>query len=370
MLPCFRSSRSRANHRIVSIPVRLILVISLALIVAAGTVGWLVLVPRWPSPTGSHAVGRADLELRDPHGQPLTITAWYPANGARAGTQPAENAPIEAGRRLPLILYSPGWGGSRLQSSIQAANLASHGFVVVACDDHPGGGGPSLELSSDAAMAATIERAGQQVVAQASRLLDVLRALEAGQAALLKDRVDLARVGVLGYSLGGAAGLQAALQDSRIVGVFSVDGGLFGPPATQIGSEAYFLLSSREAFPSEAELASTDPFTRNYALISAQDLPRNARRMERQGNHWAIVDRADHGDLSDQLFVFSRHKLFRTNAERRSMNAAIEGLEVAFFRAVLLGEPGPLRELRGRDGESMRWIDAASRPPGAARVQQ
>jgi hypothetical protein len=36
----------------------------------------------------------------------------------------------------------------------------------------------------------------------------------------------------------------------------------------------------------ESDLASTDPFTRNYALLSAQDLPRNARRMERPDNYW------------------------------------------------------------------------------------
>jgi dienelactone hydrolase len=353
----------------VVISVRLLLVVAIALVLAMGAVGWLVLVPRWPAPTGQHAVGRIDADLRDAQGRAVSATVWYPATGSRAGTQTVDNAPIETGRRLPLILYSPGWGGSRLQSSIQTANLASHGFVVVACDDHGGGQGAGLELSSDAAMAATIERAGQQVVAQANRLLDVLRALEAGQSSLLKDRIDFARVGVLGYSLGGAAGLQAALLEPRIVGVFSVDGGLFGPPATQIGSGAYFLLSSREAFPSDAELASTNPFTRNYALISAQDLPRNARRMERPDNYWAVVDRADHGDLSDQLFVFSRHKLFRTNAERQSMNAAIEALEVAFFRAVLLGEPGPLRELRSRYGASMRGVDASSQPPGTARAR-
>lgn len=351
------------------IPVRLILVVAIALVLAVGAGAWLMLVPRWPSPTGPHGVGRIDVDLRDRQGRPVSITVWYPATGPGAGTQPVENSPIDTGLRAPLVLYSPGWGGSRLQSSVQTANLASHGFVVVACDDRGGGQGAGLELSSDAAMAATIERAGQQVVAQANRLLDVLRALEAGQSSFLKGRIDFARVGVLGYSLGGAAGLQAALLDARIVGVFSVDGGLFGPPATQIGSEAYFLLSSREAFPSEAELMSTDPFTRNYALISAQDLPRNTRRMERPDNYWAVVDRADHGDLSDQLFVFSRHKLSRTNAQRQSMNAAIEALEVAFFRAVLLGTPGPLRDLRARDGKSMRWVDATSQTPGTARAR-
>jgi dienelactone hydrolase len=351
-------------------PVRFLLVVAVFLILATSAVGWVAFVPRWPSPAGPHPVGRIDLELRDSQERAVAITVWYPATGPRGAAEPVANAAFDGERRAPLILYSPGWGGSRLQSSIQTVNLASHGFVVVACDDYGDGRGTGLELSSDAAMAATVERLGQQVVAQANRLLDVLRALEAGQSSFLKGRIDLSRVGVLGYSLGGAAGLQAASLDARIVGVFSVDGGLFGPPATQIGSEAYFLLSSREAFPSESELASADPFTRNYALISAQDLPRNARRMERPDNYWAIVDKADHGDLSDALFVFSRHKLLRTNSARQAMNTAIGTLEVAFFRALLLGEPGPLRDLHGRDGQTVRWISSTSLPPGTAKAQQ
>lgn len=349
---------------------RFVLVVAMILVVAVSAAGWVVFVPRWPAPTGPHAVGRIDLDLRDSQGRTISTTVWYPAMGPGGGAKPVDNSAIDAARRAPLILYAPGWGGSRLQSSIQTTNLASYGFVVVACDDHAGGRGADLDLSSDAAMAATVERAGRSVVAQADRLLDILRALEAGQSSLLAGRIDLARVGVLGYSLGGAAGLQAALRDARIVGVFNVDGGLFGPPASQIGSEAYFLLSSREAFPSESELASADPFTRNYALISAQDLPRNARRMERPDNFWAAVDRADHGDLSDQLFDFSRRKLFRTNFERQAMNAGIEALEVAFFRAVLLGEPRPLGDLRSRNGQGVRWISSTSLPPGTARAQQ
>ena len=63
----------------------------------------------------------------------------------------------------------------------------------------------------------------------------------------------------MGYSVGGASAVQAGLLDHRIVAVINIDGALSGPPADQIGPQAYFLLSSREAFPTEAELASPDP---------------------------------------------------------------------------------------------------------------
>jgi dienelactone hydrolase len=337
---------------------QLLLIVGLGLAVAA----WFVFVPRRPVPSGPRAVGQTELVLQDSRGQSMPVTIWYPA------TTSAPNAPLDAQTPAPVILYSPGWAGRRTQSSIQAENLASHGFVVVGCDDFSTNA--SLELGSDAAMAATIERAGRDVVAQAGRLLEVLRALAAGQPALLAGRLDLARVGVLGYSLGGPAGLTAALQDPRIVAVLSLDGGLFGPPATEIGSAAYFLLSSSEAFPTEAELASSDPPTRNYALVSAIDIPRNKLRMERPNNYWAQIPKADHGDLSDSLFTFTRAKIFRTNFERRAMNTAIEAYQVAFFRSVLLGESGPLLALLGRNDQTVRWISSTSAPPGAARARQ
>jgi dienelactone hydrolase len=337
----------------------------LRFLVLAGLVavlaGWLVFMPRRPSPTGPQAVGRMEVVLRDSGGQALPVTVWYP-EGART---PA-----------PVILYSPGWGSRRDQSSIQAANLASHGFVVVGCDDIASDPatdpdrGKAIELGSDEALKATIERTGRHVVLQANRVIDVLHALESGQAPALAGRLDLTRIGAMGYSVGGAAAIQAGLTDHRIGAVLNIDGALTGPPADQIGPQAYFLLSSREAFPTESESSSADPVVRNYAYISAIDIPRNKRRMEQPRNYWAVIEPAAHDDLSDDLFALRRSRLFRSNFQRAAMNEAIERLEVAFFRSTLLGDDTALRDLLGKNNQTVRWISSTSPPPGAARAQQ
>lgn len=348
---------------------RLLLAGALVLAAILAVTGWFVFVPRAPAPSGPHAVARLELALRDPAGgaaaAPVAVTVWHPRDLRTA---------------QPLILYSPGWGAPRTQSSLQAANLASHGFVVVACDDiaaNPATDpdrGVSFELTSDAATAASIERAGRHAAAQAGRLLAVLRALEAGQgagqAAALAGRLDLARVGVLGYSIGGASGLAAALADRRIAAVVNVDGGLFGPSATEIGVANYFLISSREAFPTDAELKSPDAFTRNYAMISALDIPRNRRRMERPGGYWVQLPAAEHADLSDALFQPSHATLFRPNTQRRALLSAVEAFEVAFFMSTLKGETGPFAALLGRSDQTVRWISPISPPPGAASARQ
>lgn len=343
---------------------RLLAVAGLVLALVAAGIGWFVFAPLRPSPSGPKPVGRLEATVKGSRGEALPITVWYPIASPLDGRAPA-----------PLVLYSPGWGGVRTQNSIQTQNLASYGFVVVGCDDLSSDPatdpdrGVVMDLASDATTAATLERFGRHVVGQAGRLLDVLGALEAGQVPLLAGRVDLQRVGVLGNSIGGGSGLQAALTDPRVVAVFNLDGALVGPPAARIGTEAYFLLSSIEAFPTAEDLASPDPFVRRYSQISAMDIPGNRRRMERPDNYWVQLPRVEHIDLADALYARSRRTMFRTNTQRRAVNTAIQTFEVAFFQSTLLGEHAPLLGLIGRNDQTVRWISPTS-PPGTASAKQ
>jgi dienelactone hydrolase len=349
---------------------RLLLLVTLFLAVTAAAAGWFVFVPRLPAPTGPHAVVREEATIQDSAGRPVAIEIWRPRD-------------LEASARdsSPLVLYSPGWGGTRRQSEVQVANLASHGFVVVGCDDIANDSandpehGLALELTTDADTAASIARAGRHAVLQGKRLHDVLAALGAGQVTPLAGRLDLSHVGVLGYSIGGAAGLAAAATDPRIIAVFNIDGGLFGPAPDGIAVDNYFLLSSVEAFPTAQELASSDPFTRNYARISAMDIPRNTQRMAQPRGYWAQIPTAGHGDLSDGLFARSGWPLAgwrsgRTNFQRAAVSRTIGDLEVAFFRSALLNDSGPLQSLLGRDDQIVRWISPTSPSAGAAKARQ
>ena len=333
-----------------------LVVAGLALIVLS-----LLFVPRRPSPAGPQAVGRMDATLQESGGRKLPVTIWYPAAG-RQGSVIAD-APLAAtSAPTPVILYSPGWGGRRDQSSIQLANLASHGFVVVACDDHASDPatdpdhGLSLELESETALRESIERGGRHVRRQAERIRDMLRGLLDGQVPSLAGRLDLTRVGALGYSVGGPSALQAGLIEPRIVAVLNLDGALFGPPADQIGPQAYLLLSSREALPTEAELGSSDPAVRNDAYLGAIDIPRNKQRIRRPGSYWAVIEPADHGDLADGLFSQRRGRLLRLNFRRSRMNDFIEQVEVAFFRGTLQGDGRAMAAIAGKDSPTVRWM--------------
>jgi len=336
----------------------LLAVLVVAVVTAAG---WYVLVPRPPMPRGPDAVAESNATLKDANGQALAVTIWRP----RELKGPA-----------PLVLYSPGWGGTRTQSRAQVENLASNGFVVLGVDDYASDRandpdkGASFDLLTEAETEESMRRAARHVATQGNRIAEVLAALRDGQLPDLAGRIALDRVGVLGMSIGGPAGLSAASTDPHIVAVYNLDGGLFGPAARRIGVPNYFLMSSREAFPTEAELASPDAFTRNYAKVSALDIPHNTLRMERPHGYWAQIPAAEHNDLADGLFRMHRRLPIRTNFERTDINEAIGRTQLAFFRSALLGDEAGLRALLGRSDQTLRWISPSSPPPGTATARQ
>lgn len=100
---------------------------------------------------GEHPVGVTDLTVENGD-RPLSVTMWYPAlnpDGVeeittyqiavlqREGHALRDAAPDMAGGPYPVIYFSHGLGGVRLQSVFYTEHLASWGFVVIAAD-HPG----------------------------------------------------------------------------------------------------------------------------------------------------------------------------------------------------------------------------------------
>src|SRR5262245_26256347 len=103
-------------------------------------------VPRDPALDGPWQVGVRTIEADDGLGNTLTIEVWYPAIPAE-GAQPevtlgipsaaVRGAPGDArGGPFPLVAFSHGRGGIRVQSVYFTVHLASWGYVVVA-PDHP-----------------------------------------------------------------------------------------------------------------------------------------------------------------------------------------------------------------------------------------
>lgn len=171
----------------------------------------------WPGP---YAVGTREVTVPQP-GRELSATVWYPAldpgEDAEAGSYRYGILRLEGGALhdaapdlqhgpYPLVVFSHGSGGFRLQSLYFVEHLASYGFVVIAAD-HPG------NTLADTLLFGNVP--GGIVDNYAYRPLDVLAQIDfmAGQAAEggpFTGLVDVERVAVAGHSFGGFTALAAA----------------------------------------------------------------------------------------------------------------------------------------------------------------
>ncbi|MFQ3535433.1 MAG: alpha/beta fold hydrolase [Aggregatilineales bacterium] len=163
---------------------------------------------------GIYAVGTRELSLEDlPN-----ITIWYPAVRLQGQPERAvyqygllrgegrayrDGQPDLRGAPYPLILFSHGLGGARIQSVFYAEHLASHGFVVMAAD-HPGSAFADLLRGSPERILESFARRPLEIL----RLLEYAAALNAEDEAL-RGLIDVETVGVTGHSFGGYTALAA-----------------------------------------------------------------------------------------------------------------------------------------------------------------
>lgn len=172
-----------------------------------------------------------------------SVEVWYPAvegttgevsydvrdftpEGIRAiltGDAPATYT-IDAGRdaaaaegSFPVVLFSHGYTGIRLQSSFLTAHLASWGYVVAA-PDHP-----SRDLPNVLGGTASGDR--NDSVDDLLQTLDLVVAEAASEASILNGRVDDTNVVAVGHSAGGGTVVGAAL-DPRLDGYVSLASGI------------------------------------------------------------------------------------------------------------------------------------------------
>ncbi|CAJ35738.1 predicted acetylhydrolase [Methanocella arvoryzae MRE50] len=245
----------------------------------------------YPEPSGPYKVGKVAYDWVDENRteiatgnstyRELMVYVWYPADvpgnlteapamdattarGVRAGNvfstafleglsdhaYPAP--PVAAGRsRYPVLLMSHGDGSSPLLMAVTATDLASHGYVVAGISHTYNSRGTMFPdgriLESDfnytliqndpydfnlsyyenaklwARHNAEVELREADDV---SFVLDRMEALNQSDD-LFRGRIDTARAGTLGFSLGGAAAISSAERDDRIKAASDLDGALY-----------------------------------------------------------------------------------------------------------------------------------------------
>jgi dienelactone hydrolase len=322
-------------------------------------------VLRLLKPTGPYPVGTTTLSMGRP--DPFTVQLWYPASpsaGARRAsyspqtggwrdrvwasvrTWAWQDAPFVAGNeRFPVLIYIPGWGGDRWQNSSLLQDLASHGYVVAAADQ-PTGTIDGVDISSEMDFSSPNAWARTQRViavklrvqiARVTQLLDELADRSAQRTIPFADRLDLDRVGTLGFSFGGATAAEASC-DPRVRAVINMDGLLFGK-ARETGVPVPFLAFSDDTTPD-----TNAPDTGGSVLASVQDADTRHLRagLARHGGYYITILNAVHPNFSDYPILVPLRRLNGAGAiPPRNAARLIAAWTVGFFDHALKNQPLP-----------------------------
>lgn len=253
-----------------------------------------------PDPTGPYAVGTTLAWFTDPTREEtnddsgalreVPVQFWYPtdatdgpygplvqpgveawfegigfpegANGA-IETRSRFDVPIaENGAPLPVIIYSHGLTSVRTENTLLMEELASRGWFVVGVS-HPYASGAAV--MSDGSVAplqgvpefpvgagpdefrANLEQLRELLVrtwaADVVLVLDALEALDDAECTWIGGRLDLDRVGLMGFSFGGATAHHVCVLDERCDAAIDIDGTHFGDLGVGSGRPLMFIKS-------------------------------------------------------------------------------------------------------------------------------
>ncbi len=353
----------------------------------------------FPPPTGPHGVGmreyhwidgdRLELLTTNPTDhRRVPVRFWYPAEipadaeharyildpsefeGADAVHQAAgvrTHAVFEATLanpvpplpRCPVLLYQHGGGWPWFVGTALGEELASRGFVVVSVG-HDGfsqsqrrpDGTSALpdaapfpdetgDLRADAlASWEHLEKHHFPVwVADARFALDHLQQLETDPAWPFAGHLDLDHIGMYGWSFGGAASIQALVDDPRVKAGIDMDGQLFGDAHTRGTARPFLILRSGIAPTLEGEQdtpANTAVLTEMMAMVDQKEASLLAHST---GTRSAIeIAGTSHGAFSDLLFFAPASAGTIAPARGHEILAALVG---DFFGLHLQGIPAP-----------------------------
>jgi dienelactone hydrolase len=260
------------------------------------------------------------------------VTASYP------------DIPISSSQaRFPVLIFSHGFGGFRAQNTYQMQELASHGYIILAPEHtyasvitvFPDGRVAEHNPNTlpDGVPETEYDRAAQQLVVQWTAdlqfVLDTLALMDEMEP-VLRDRLDLTRIGFLGHSTGGGATVQVCALDLRCKAGLGMDAWLVPVADTVIenGPQQPFLFLYSELWPKPKNMAL---YERLYGTMGSP-----VARFTITGTaHYDFTDLPALSPLAPYIGLKGP-----LNGSR--VQEIIDTYTLAFFDSVLKGEPSIL----------------------------
>jgi len=344
-------------------------------------------------PTGAYAVGTheylwIDQSRPDPFEKDgkmrrhLIVRVWYPAavvagaekalyirdakefaeKSTYAGftavrTNEITDAPIAKSKApFPVLVYQPGGGTQRFIGTFENEELASRGYVVVAAD-HPGfsetvrfpDGTPfapdqHVQPKETGDFREDVKNSWNWLndevfatwTADASFTLDQLEQLNKTKGQLFYQRLDLSRLGMFGWSFGGATSVEMSIDDPRVKAVVDQDGQLFGSARTKGTTRPLMLMhhGGEDKAPKpeqqpvlEELIAQTEAWDKSLLEKSTND------------RYEITIAKTQHGHFSDFMLALPPNP---EELEARRGHAIVVAYTVAFFDEYLRGQVSEL----------------------------
>ncbi|HEX5941433.1 MAG TPA: hypothetical protein VFY66_04110, partial [Anaerolineales bacterium] len=241
--------------------------------------------------------------------------------------------PVKTEQPFPVVILSPGNGTNIEFYSSLAAEIASHGYMVMGLN-HPydvlavqlSSGKVALYnseqwlLDAEAHQAYSIER----IQVRTADMVFALEQLEAmNRNGLFARLIDLNSVAAAGHSLGGITASEACKSDPRFIACLNFDGLQRGGPFSMEGT----------ALPPE------QPFL--FLTKEAQLHPRLMERFESMSeSYWVVVHGATHQSFTDGPLLQPALLPVPNQADR--MMSLIQQYSLAFLDQTLKGHSDEL----------------------------
>jgi dienelactone hydrolase len=344
-------------------------------------------------PTGPYAVGtheylwvdqsRQDPFTKDPKARRhLIVRVWYPALAvAGAEKTPYIRNPNEFPEKsiyrsfqnvktnavtdasiakstvpFPVLVYQPGGGTQRFIGTFETEELASRGYVVVSTD-HPGFSDTVLfpdgaPFNADQHLAPLEtgdfredvnkswgwlnDEVFPTWIADTTYTLDKVGELNKTPGQLFYHQLDLSRIGMFGWSFGGATAVQMSIEDPRVKAIVDQDGQLFGGARTKGTSRPLMLMhhGGEDKAPKPEQqgilqeyIAQTEVWDHSLIEHSTND------------RYEVTIAKTEHGHFSDFMLAIPPDK---DELDARRGHAIVVAYTLAFFDKYLRGQDSDL----------------------------
>ena len=290
---------------------------------------------RMPEPTGPYAVGATERSFRDERGT-LTAKVWYPAGSTEGDTpQPYllglkrsimglppfiyshlkgrptrafKNARLSTAKdAYPVIVYSHGGDGFVEDNSFLLAELASHGFIAFAVEHpkplHAYGFDPQvLARDPEGLLAFMVNRVMPERVRDVNSVVAALDGLNQRDD-LFRGRLELSKLGLLGYSLGGSVMTEVCAVQQTCRAVVNLDGNGFAAART-LGSRGPYLHLSQSVLLELADKAGDAAPVSQMAALYLGEVSDVIKHTRANGYRavWLQLRGSGHAAFTDMIF--------------------------------------------------------------------